>query len=223
LPEILSTAEVAHVLGHGGLTRRQEIIEIVEAILLAVVAVATAWSGYEAARWDGRQAALYGISSKERLLSSQAASRSGQLVLYDNSVFSFWLQAHVDGNQKQARVFERRFRPEFRRQFNAWLATHPFTDPNAPAGPLIMAHNHNAQADVATVYDRRATATFEAGTAARERGEHYLRNTLLLATLLFLTALAGRFRMHSVRIGVVVLSAGLLALALYYVATYPRA
>src|SRR3546814_20453856 len=32
------------------------LVEILEALLLAVVAVATAWSGYHAAKWDGRQA-----------------------------------------------------------------------------------------------------------------------------------------------------------------------
>ena len=67
MPEALSVPEVAHVTGHrhahGGIDRREELIEIVEAILLAIVAVATAWSGYQSARWDGRQAHLYGISS----------------------------------------------------------------------------------------------------------------------------------------------------------------
>ena len=35
--------------------RWRERVEIIEAILLAAVAIATAWSGYQAARWDGRQ------------------------------------------------------------------------------------------------------------------------------------------------------------------------
>src|SRR4029450_2027472 len=40
--------------------RRETIIEIAEAVLLAVVAVATAWSGYQSALWDGHSAKLYG-------------------------------------------------------------------------------------------------------------------------------------------------------------------
>jgi hypothetical protein len=67
--ETLSTPEVAHTIGHHhGKTQAEkhaERIEILEAILLAIVAVATAWSGYETGRWDGRQAHLYGLSSKE--------------------------------------------------------------------------------------------------------------------------------------------------------------
>ncbi len=32
------------------------------------------------------------------------------------------------------RVAEERFRPQFLVAFDAWLATHPFTNPNAPKG-----------------------------------------------------------------------------------------
>ena len=43
--------------------RSERLVEILEACVLAVVAVATAWSGYQAARWDGRQAELYAMAS----------------------------------------------------------------------------------------------------------------------------------------------------------------
>ena len=46
----------------------EERVEIPEALLLAVVAVATAWSGYKAARWDGRQAEPYGEASTIRMM-----------------------------------------------------------------------------------------------------------------------------------------------------------
>ena len=36
--------------------RRFEAIEIIEALILALVAVATAWSGYQAASWAGKRA-----------------------------------------------------------------------------------------------------------------------------------------------------------------------
>ncbi len=47
-------------------SRFVEILEIVEAIVLALVAVMTAWSGYQAALWDGRQDQLYEQSTKLR-------------------------------------------------------------------------------------------------------------------------------------------------------------
>ena len=54
------------------------------------------------------------------------------------------------------------------------------------------------------------------------KGDKYLRNTVLLATVLFLTALAQKFKVHSVRLGLLVLCSVLLAIALVFIATYPR-
>jgi hypothetical protein len=52
-------------------------------------------------------------------------------------------------------------------------------------------------AEKAKAYDARASHAFEEGTKARERGDKYLRNTVLLATVLFLTALAQKFKVHA--------------------------
>jgi len=187
------------------------------------VAVATAWSGYQTARWDGRQAHEYGLTNKYRALSNQAATRSGQEELYDTSTFSFWLQATGQGNRKEAALFERRFRPEYRPAFAAWLRTNPFHNPKAPAGPILMPQYHNAMAAKAKAYDARASHAFEEGTKARERGDKYLRNTVLLATVLFLTALSQKFKVHAVRASLLGVSAVLLAIGVYFVATYPTA
>jgi len=42
-------------------------LEIGEAVILAVVAIATAWSWYQAALWTGHQSELYGEASKLRV------------------------------------------------------------------------------------------------------------------------------------------------------------
>src|SRR5204862_8323609 len=119
-------------------------------------------------------------------------------------------------------LFERRFRREFRPAFAAWLRTDPFHSPTAPPGPLLMPQYHNAAAERAKTYDERATAAFDEGNKARETGEKYLRNTVLLATVLFLTALAQKFKVEAVRIGLLGVSAVLLVIGLYYVVTYGR-
>jgi hypothetical protein len=227
VPETLSTPEVAHQIGHHhGKTRGEkhaERVEILEAILLAIVAVATAWSGYQTARWDGRQAHLYGLSSKERAAENRAATLSGQQRLYDTSTFGFWLQEKVQGDHEAAALFERRFRPEYRRAFTPWLQTDPLHNPRAPAGPHSMPQYRNAAAERAKRYDEQASANFEEGTKAREHGDHYLRNTVLLATVLFLTALAQKFKVMRVRLALIGVAACLLVVGLYFVVTYPIA
>ena len=37
----------------------------------------------------------------------------------------------------------RRFSPAYKVAFEAWLATDPLHDPNAPAGPSFMPEYHN--------------------------------------------------------------------------------
>ena len=228
-PEGLTPTEVAHHIGSHGHAepskgrKREEVVEILEAIVLSIVAVATAWSGYQTARWDGRQAHLYGLSSKDRAKSTQASTLGGQQRLYDSSMVSSWLAAYTTGNLKLAKIYERRFRPELLPAFHAWLATEPLTNPKAPPGPLFMPQYHVAANTRAAMFDRRASEAFETGTAARETGDKYLRNTVLLATVLFLTALGMRFKVFGVRLALVGVSAGLLCLALYFVLTYPHA
>src|SRR5438876_11736485 len=43
---------------------RFETIEMTEAVILALVAVATAWSGYQAAKWAGNRAEQYAEASR---------------------------------------------------------------------------------------------------------------------------------------------------------------
>ncbi len=222
--EPVTPAEVAHVVGHGQhANRREGLLEVGEAILLALVAIATAWSGYQTGKWDGHQASLYTLSSKYRVEEDSANTRSGQQRLYDTNTFGFWLNAKAQGNEADAKLFERRFRPEYRAAFNAWLALDPFNNPKAPPGPIFMPQYRNAEAGLAAAKGHQASEVFEAGTRARERGDKYLRNTVLLATVLFLTALAQKFKVHRVRLGLLVLCGVLLVVALYFIVTYPRA
>ena len=225
--ETVSTPEVAHAVVHGHKhdhpDRRTGLIEIGEAVLLSLVAITTAWSGYQTGKWDGRQAGLYSQAGKYRLQANAAGTLSGQQRIYDTSTFGFWLEAKAQGEEEDAKLFERRFRPEYRPAFEAWLKTDPLHNPKAPPGPIFMPEYKNAAAERAVARDRLATAAQDEGTHAREKGDKYLRNTVLLATVLFLTALAQKFRVHRVRVGLLVVCGVMLAIALVFLATYPRA
>jgi hypothetical protein len=96
-------------------------------------------------------------------------------------------------------------------------------NPKAPPGPFLMPQYKNAAAERAVAFDRKASAAFDEGTHAREEGEKYLRNTVLLATVLFLTALAQKFKVRKVRVGLLAVCAVLLVIAVFYIGTYPRA
>src|SRR5262245_1416816 len=57
---------------------RLEVIEIIEALILALVAVATAWSGYQAAQWAGKRAEEYAKANRLRVTAEGLATLAGQ-------------------------------------------------------------------------------------------------------------------------------------------------
>ena len=202
--------------------RRRELGEILEIVILAIVAVATAWSGYQAARWDGRQALLYGESTTMRIEADEAVTLGGQQRLLDVSTFNTWIEARAQGQDQIADLYVERFSPEFRVAFDAWLRTRPFSNPDAPPGPSFMPEYHNEQIEHAAELNRQASEAFERGTEARETADRYVRLTVLLATVLFLVAVSQRFTYRAVRLTATMLAGGLLIIALFGVVTLPR-
>ncbi len=206
----------AHTLAH-------EVLEIFEAIVLAMVAIATAWSGYQAALWDGHQDQFYGQATALRIQAQGLESVSNQERLYDASIVTEWLKAEASGNQKVAALFERRCLPELRPAFEAWKKTDPINNPSAPPGPMMMPEYHNIKGEQAAELNRKSQEVFEEGTQAREESDGYVRVTVLLATVLLLTAISQRFKTHSVRVGLAAIAALLLCIPLYRLLTLPRA
>ncbi|MGA9306899.1 MAG: hypothetical protein WBW31_15955 [Candidatus Sulfotelmatobacter sp.] len=229
MPEIGETSvEVAHHLGHGGAhdqphSRLHSVLEVVEAIVLALVAITTAWSGYQAALWDGHQSLLYEQSTKLRVQSQGLEVQSNQEQMYDAATVVEWLKAQAHGDTILADLFERRLLPEFRPAFEAWKKTDPIHNPNAPAGPTRMPEYHNTTAERAASLNQQASEIFEQGTQAREWADKYVRMTVILATILLLTAISQRFRSQGIRIGLIVIAFLLLCIPIWSIFTRPRA
>jgi hypothetical protein len=197
-------------------------LEIVEVIFLAVVAIATAFSGFQGAQWGGEQARLYGLASTARFEAEAASTRGGQVLVADSAFFTAWLQAHDAGDRRLEAMMRNRFSPEYEVAFAEWLATDPFTDPDAPPGPGFMPGFANPDTTKAERLNARASADFAAGTEARETANRYIRQTVLFASVLFVISIAQRFRTRGVRIGANAIASGLLVFTLYGVLTLPR-
>jgi hypothetical protein len=139
-----ANVEIAHSLteadehGAGHHEGWHRVLEILEVALLAVVAVVTAWSGFQAAKWDGRQSVLYGHSSRDRFEAQAATTTGDQRLAADAGIFTAWLQAHAAGNTELETLLAKRLTPDFKVAFDAWLATDPFANPSAPPGPAGM-------------------------------------------------------------------------------------
>ena len=215
--------EVAHHLSEHGESPSQHhrLLETIEAIVLAIIAVTTAWSGYQAALWTGHQAELYGIASKLRVQAEGDATAANQERLYNASTVAEWLKAEAQGQTKLADIFERRLLPELRPAFEAWKKTDPLNNPNAPVGPQLMPEYHSAKTDEAARLNDQAAETFEQGNVARQQSDQYVRVTVTLATLLLLISIAQRFKIQGVRLAIAVIVVLLLCIPVHRVFTLP--
>jgi hypothetical protein len=206
----------------GDRRRWPSVIEVVEVILLAVVAVVTAWGGYQASKWDGRQTRFYGLSEAQRFQANAASVFGSQELAANSAIFTAWLQAHADNHLQLQSQYVARFTPDCKSAFDAWLATDPFTNPRAAAGPASTPQYSNTYFSQASRLNTEAAKLFDQGTSAKDTSDKYVRYTVLLASVLFLIALAQRLRFPSARIGLNVVAVGVLAYAMTELLTLPR-
>jgi hypothetical protein len=229
MSESTSNVEFAHRVHEQGhhhpppSDRRAVWIGIAEAIVLSIVAVATAWSGYQAARWEAASAKQYAMASQTSMRSQEKATLAGQDRLYDIVTFNGWMAAKTMNNEKLVAIYQRRFRPEYAIAFAAWEKLDPFNNPSAPAGPVFMAEYKNANAQESERLAQQANEEFEAGVNTRETGDSYVKVTVFLATVLLLTALSQRFEIFGPRVAVVAVAFMLLIISTYLIMVLPRA
>jgi hypothetical protein len=187
-----------------------------------VVALLAAWSGYAAAKWATESRVELATASSHRIEASRADADAFELRSYDSSTFDAWFSAYIAGDRTAMRLAERRFRPEFKVAFDAWRATKPETNPDAPPGPTYMPQYKRPGAAKALVLDERAKAAFADGEKDGATGDKYVRLTVVLASILFLVGISTHFPYRSVRYGLIGLSIALLVLSLVQLADLPR-
>jgi hypothetical protein len=185
--------------------------------------VATAWSGYQAAKWDALSAQHYNLAARTTVMSQENATLAGQDRLYDITTFNAWVAARMANDDKLAAYYQRRFRPEYAVAFAAWSKLDPLNNPSAPPGPIFMAEYVNANGQASATLAERARNYFEKAVSMRENGDEYVRITVFLATVLLLTALSQRFDIFGPRVAVVAVAFVLLVLSAYWILTFPRA
>lgn len=215
--------ELSERQGASGHEQRWErIAEIIEVLFLAVVATTTAWSGFQAAKWDGRESALYQGATLDRFRAEEASTRGGLELVSDSALFTGWLQARSSGDRALAQELEQRFTPDFRADFDAWRAAGQTGSAGEQDIDFMPDYDRNPSVREAARLNDQSSARFLEGRAADAVADKYVRNTVLLATVLFLIAIAQRFPGRGFRIGV---NAGAFVLLTYVVvstATLPR-
>jgi hypothetical protein len=192
---------------------RDRLLSITEAILLSLVAVLAAYSGYAAAKWGTYSSVSLAKASAARTKANRADLEGLQVRTLDSVSFNAWFSAFTAGNANAERLAEKRLRPGYRPAFYAWLATDPAHNPEAPPGPSYMPQYVIPQEHAANADDAEADASFAKGTEAGATGDKYVRDTVFLATVLFLVGISGHFPLRQARYGLIGVGALILVFA----------
>jgi hypothetical protein len=223
MPEGLSPAEVSKEIAehrersaqeteteHEPPSRHDRRLSIAEALLLSLVAVLAAYSGYAAAKWGTEASIQLAKASADRTRANRFDNDAIVTRTLDSVSFNAWFSAFSVGNKKAEALAEKRLRPGYRPAFNAWLATDPAHNPNAPPGPSYMPNYIIPAATASRAEDAAADEAFSKGTDAGETADKYIRDTVFLATVLFLVGISGHFRVTQARLGLIGIGAALL-------------
>jgi hypothetical protein len=210
-----------HENAHGPPARAERVLEIVAVLLMSVTTLATAWSGYQAARWSGEQSQSFARASAVRIKAQQQSTDAGQTRIDDLLYFNGWLDAYQAGDQDLAAVYERRFRPEFVPAFRAWLAQRPFTNPRAIPGPLYMPQYRLAASTRAAKLDAQADELYLEGTEARSNDDKYILSTVFFAGVLFFAGISLRLLWRPLRFVVLGLAGAMLLVGVGFVLRLP--
>jgi hypothetical protein len=229
MAEGLSPAEVGKEIGehkkHADSdeeTGGARVFTIIEAVMLAVVAVLAAWSGYASAKWGTESSLDLAKASAARTEANRADLTALTQKNFDASTFNAWFTAYTLNNETAMRLAVRRFSPAFLVAFNSWLATDPATNPNAPKGPTYMPDYVQPGLAQSDRLDATADAKYSLGEAAASNSDNYVRTTIFLASVLFLVGISSHFRVKGARVALVVVGGTMMTLAIVLLALAPK-
>ncbi len=209
-------------------------IEAIASIVLAVAVVLTAWAAFQAGKWGGEQSIQFSVAGASRTESTRADTRGGQLAQIDVSMFTDFIAAYIDDigtgaiepydgstftptTATLSGFLYNRFREEFRPAMDAWLATDPAGNPDAPQTPFDMDEYQVAEfAEAQRLVEIADQAAVDARTA-NQNGDNYVLTAVLFATVLFFSGIASklenRWNRHFVNVvGIIGVVAGVIIL-----------
>jgi heme/copper-type cytochrome/quinol oxidase subunit 4 len=201
--------------------QRDRWIGIAEAVLLSIVALLAAWSGYSAAKWGTASSLSLAKASSTRTKASLALIQANQIRTLDSVSFNAAETAYAANNTKLYRLALRRLRPGYRPAFKAWIALKPLTNLNAPPDPSYMPQYRIPQQTQGLALSARADAYFNEGQLAARTADKYVHLTVFLAAVLFLVGIGSRFPLRVARYGLVGVAAVLLVVSLVQLLSLP--
>lgn len=184
-------------------------VDILATIVMAVAALATAWSAFQSDQWSDTVSFSLAQANAARTEAARSYTRAGQLTEVDLASFFAWIeqaQREVAAGEIDASsgyepdpdtlsgFLYLRFRPEFRTAMDAWLATRPFITEGAPPTPFAMDEYVVAEATEAERLETLADEKYAAAEAADDNDDKYVMSTIIFAGIFLFAGLSTKMR-----------------------------
>jgi len=177
-------------------------VELISTIILSIAVILTAWSAFQSGKWSGVQAINFSEAGAARTESTRFSTLAGQQAQVDVSLFVEWAAAIAQELKTGDTVIAPgdtytpvpgtlsnflflRMREEFRPAMDAWLATDPIGNADAPKSPFDMPEyvlDAQVQADLLQTDAEEKSA---AAREANQTGDTYVLTAVMFATVLF--------------------------------------
>ena len=196
-------------------------LELAATVLLALAAVATAWATYQSSRWHGKQAKAQSASIAARVESTRADNVANRQAQIDVALFTQWVDAYARDETVLADFYRKRFRSEFVPAFDAWVATKPRTNPNAPLSPFAMPQYKLAATAEAERLEAQAAAYSVLVGRYIQRADDYVLAVVLFAASLFFAGISTRLHGRGQRAAIIALGYVVFLGTVIWLATFP--
>jgi len=167
--------------------------ETLVAIVLALAAVATAWSAYQSTRWNGEMAEEYNEAGALRTESVRISNEGNERTSVAVTLTADWLTAELDGNRVVADALRARMPQDLDSAMDRWLGSWQPGQPVPPGGPFIEGDYTAPEVEQAAALEKQAEAMFAKGRNANQYSDNYVLTGVVFALSLFFAGVASRF------------------------------
>jgi hypothetical protein len=196
-------------------------LDLLATVLLALATVATAWSGYQASRWNGEQAKAFSRASALRIESAKTADLANSQTQIDVATFIQWVDAYALEESELVDFYLERFRAEFKPAVDAWIATRPLRNPDAPLTPFAMPEYRVEAREEAERIEAEAEVWSATARTNVQRATNYVLGVVLFAAALFFAGMSAR--LGTPRLRLIMLAFGIVVFVgtVIWMATFP--
>ena len=201
--------------------RANERLDLIATVLLALATVATAWSGYQASRWNGEQAKAFSRASALRIESAKADDLANSQTQIDVATFMQWVDAYAQEDTELATFYRDRFRAEFKPVADAWIASRPLQNPEAPLTPFAMPEYRVEAREEAARLETEAEASAAQARTNVQRATNYVLGVVLFAAALFFAGMSARLASPRLRRTLLAFGVVIFVGTVTWIATFP--